>query len=110
MNALDLLPAAIAAKSISPDEVVLPMTEALEAIDVFEKEGLLILGWEGWVKTQDGHVGFGSAPQGTVSLDQLSVAQAAQFCRDTIRADAEEWHRAFPSTTDLLHFCITVRV
>ena len=108
MNPLDLLPSRIAQKSISSQEVALPIAEALEAIDVFEAKGLLILGWEGWVKDQDGRVGHGSAPQGTTSLDRLSVAQAAQFCRDTIQVEAEKWHLAFPATTNLLYFCITV--
>ena len=109
MNGLELLPARIAAKSISSDEVVLPMAEALEAIDTFEAKGILILGWQGWLKTQDCGVGVRNAPQGTVSLDHLSVAEAARVCRDTIRQDAESWCLAYPETTDVLHFCISVR-
>ena len=44
-----------------------------------------------------------------VSLDHLSVAEAARVCRDTIRQDAESWCLAYPETTDVLHFCISVR-
>ena len=36
MSMLELLPACIAEKSISQQEIVLPMTEALEAIDLLE--------------------------------------------------------------------------
>jgi hypothetical protein len=108
MSALELLPARIAEKSISQQEIVLPMTEALEAIDLLEAKGLLILGWEGWVKTADGRVGHGSAPQGTVSLENLSVEAAAQYCRETIPQDAAHWLAENPETTDALHFCITV--
>jgi hypothetical protein len=109
MSTLELLPTRIAEKSISPREIVLPMTEALEAIDLLEAKGLLILGWEGWVKTADGRVGHGSAPQGTVSLENLSIKAAAQRCRETIPQDAARWLAENPETTDALHFCITVR-
>ena len=109
MSELGLLPTRIAEKSISPREIVLPMAEALEAIDLLEAKGLLILGWEGWVKTADGRVGHGSAPQGTVSLEELSVQAAAHYCRETIRKDAARWAADHPKTTDVLHFCITVR-
>ena len=108
MNPLELLPARIAAKSISAEEIVLPMIEALEAIDLLEAKGLLILGWEGWVKTADGRIGHGSAPQGTVSLENLSVEAAAQYCRETIPQDAARWLAEHPDTTHALHFCITV--
>ena len=109
MSALALLPRHLDAKSISKSEVVLPMAEALEAIDLFEAKGLLILGWEGWVKDKDGCVGHGSVPQGSVSLEALSVTEAAQLCRETIPQDAAHWLTENPGTTDELHFCITVR-
>jgi hypothetical protein len=108
MHALELLPARIAEKSISQEEIVLPMIEALEAINFLEAKGLLILGWEGWVKTADGRIGHGSAPQGTVSLENLSVEGAAQYCRETIQQDAARWLAENPETTHALHFCITV--
>ena len=109
MNTLSHLPLHIAEKSISEREIVLPMTEALEAVDFFESKGTLILGWEGWIKTADGRVGHGSAPQGTVSLQDLSVVAAAQVCRETIPLDAAQWAAENPGTTDALHFCITVK-
>ncbi len=109
MSDLELLPADLAEKSISDREIVLPMKEALEAIDILEAKGIQILAWEGWIKTKDGCVGHGSAPQGTVSLEDLSVHEAAVLCRITIPEDAAHWQRENPETTDALHFCITVR-
>src|SRR5689334_16067045 len=103
MSALELLPGRFAEKSISQQEIVLPLTEALEAIDLLEARGLLILGWEGWVKTADGRVGHGSAPQGTVSLENLSVEAAAQCCRETMPQEAAVWLANNPETTDALH-------
>ena len=88
------LPERILALSISASEVVLPEGAAMEAIDIAEAEGVLILGWEGWVKCVDGRVGHGSAPQGTVSLDSLGLSAAAALCRETIREDAATWRGA----------------
>ena len=82
MSVLELLPARIAEKSTSHEETVLPIAEALEAIDLLEMKGLRILGWEGWVKTADGKVGHGSAPQGTSHSTRTPVSlvgYAAQF-------------------------------
>jgi hypothetical protein len=81
IEALALLPAVLASCSISPQEIVLPLREALEAIDVLESKAILILGWEGWIKTREGQIGHGSAPQGTESLQKLSVKEAAAVCR-----------------------------
>ncbi|WP_175984254.1 hypothetical protein [Burkholderia vietnamiensis] len=67
-----------------------------------------ILGWEGWIQSPDGRVGHGNAPQGTTSLEDLSIPEAADFCRRTIAAAALEWTENNLGTTDRLHFCITV--
>ena len=109
MSQLDLLPKRLREASISQREIVLPMAEALEAVDLLESKGVQILGWEGWVKDAQGRVGHGSAPQGTGSLQYLSVHEAAQLCRTTIPADAAQWTQDDPGSTDALHFCITVR-
>lgn len=110
MNALELLPKQIAEKSISEKEIVLPNSEALQAIDIFEAKGVFILGWEGWIKTIEGHVGHGNAPQGTLSLENLTIEEAAKFCRETIMLETELWQSSNPATTNQLHFCITVRL
>jgi hypothetical protein len=107
-NALALLPAALASCSISPQEIVLPLREALEAIDILESKAILILGWEGWIKIREGQIGHGSAPQGTESLQQLSVREAAAVCRQSISEDSAQWEAENPGSTDELHFCITV--
>ena len=109
MSKLDLLPKRLKDVSISQREIVLPMAEALEAIDLLESRGMQILGWEGWVKDIQGRVGHGSAPQGTGSLQELSVQEAANLCRATIPAHATQWAHDNPGSTDALHFCITVR-
>lgn len=107
MRELDLLPPDLAKLSIDEKEIVLPMEKALLAIDVLEKQGIRIVGWEGWVKDQDGRIGHGNASQGTVSLDDLSVSQAADVCRRTIREDWKRWQRDNSQSSNQLYFCIT---
>ncbi len=108
MSQLTRLPPELAQQSISQMEIVLPLDVVVTAIDYCASKKIQILGWEGWIQDQDGRVGHGSAPQGTVSLDHLSTQDAADFCRQTIRAAALEWSREFPDTTDRLYFCITI--
>lgn len=109
MSALDFIPSSLASLSISEKEIVLPMKEALEAVDYLERHGRHILGWEGWVKTPDRRVGHGSAPQGTVSLEDYSPTEAAGICRATIPEEAKVWAADNPATKESLYFCITVR-
>ncbi|CAI8695880.1 hypothetical protein [Burkholderia sp. IT-111MI5] len=108
MSQLGKIPAALAAQSISRREIVLPLDAALECIDYCERHRIPIYGWEGWVLTADGRVGHGSAPQGTVSLEDLPLEDAAAFCRSTMVSDAQAWRDESPETTDRLHFCITI--
>ncbi len=107
MNSLELLPSRLAIRSLDDEEIVLPMKEALEAIDALEKRGVRILGWEGWIRSEVGKVGHGGTPQGTLSLDGLNVDEAAQLCRKTIREEGERWLLHNPKSTDELYFCIT---
>jgi hypothetical protein len=108
MSGLDLLPKHLVEKLISEQEIVLPIFEAIEAINILESKGYLVLGWEGLVKTSSGVTGHKNAPQGTISLEGLSVASAAQLCRETIKTEAAQWHISNVGTKDELHICITV--
>ena len=108
-KSFELLSQEIIEKSISKREIVVPFEEALRVVDIMEDKGVLILGWEGWVKNEDGRVGHGSAPQGTVSLEDCSVEETAEICRKTMTEDAAEWEKENKGSSDKLHFCITVR-
>jgi len=105
-----VLPERISALSISDCELVVPEAAALEALNIAEEKNVLVLGWEGWVKTADGGVGHGSAPQGTVSLENLTVQAAAEFCRQTIVGDAAQWRLENPNSSEQLYFCLTFEV
>jgi hypothetical protein len=109
MSDLNLLPKHLADKSISEQEIVLPIDEAIEAIDILESQGYHVLGWEGWIKAKSGVIGHQNAPQGSISLENLSVASAAQFCRETINTEAAQWLLSNSGAKDELHICITVQ-
>ncbi|WP_156966087.1 hypothetical protein [Paraburkholderia bannensis] len=108
MQQLQILPPDLARRSISRKEIVLPLEAALAVVDWCVINQIPILGWEGWMQSADGRVGHGNAPQGTASLEGLSLQDAADICRRTIGAAALEWTETYPETTDRLHFCITV--
>lgn len=105
---LSLLPRYLAERSISDREIVLSLEDAIEAINVLESKNYLVLGWEGWIKTPAGRKGHGNAPQGTVSLDNFTVEEAADFCRRTIAKDSEAWEEENTGSKNELYFCITV--
>jgi hypothetical protein len=106
---LGWLPQRFREQSISDKEIVLPLKYALEAIDWFEAQGIAVLCWEGWVKDRlSGRKGHGNAPHGTVNLNNLSISDAAQRCRETMIEDAEQWEAENYGTTYDLYFCIVL--
>lgn len=105
---LDLISKVLSVLSISTEEIVLPLSKALEAVDVLESKGIHIFGWEGWIKRSDGRVGHANTPQGTESLDTLSIQEAAELCRKTMLQDAQQWQTENHETKDELYSCITV--
>jgi len=107
-KAIASLPESISKHSISKNEIVLPLAQALLAIDHFESYGVLVLGWEGWVKDIAGGVGHSNAPQGTNSIENYSANEAAEFCRKTISQESELWHKQNSASMNTLYFCITV--
>jgi len=108
VSQLDTIPSHLQKRSISQREIVLPLVDALEAIDYLESQSVLILGWEGWVKAADGRVGHGSAGYLSALTAHLSVAEAAADARKTNQAGALDWQEKCGDSTDALHFCITV--
>ncbi|KVH41618.1 hypothetical protein WJ39_05015 [Burkholderia diffusa] len=108
MMQLQVLPRELARQSISQQEIVLPLDAVIAAIDYCANHGIRILGWEGWIQSSDGRVGHGNAPQGTTNLAHLTMVEAADFCRRTIRAAATAWSESCPGTTDRLYFCVTI--
>jgi hypothetical protein len=109
VSQLDNIPPHLQKQSISVKEIVLPLADALEAVDYLESRSFLILGWEGWVRAADGRVGHGSAGYLSALTAHLSVAEAAAEARKTMKAGALDWQQRYEGSTDALHFCITVK-
>jgi hypothetical protein len=105
-----LLPDGFRLASISDREIVVSYELALEAVDILEADGILILGWEGWLLYPDGERGHSVHHQGTVSLHDLSVASAASLVRRTINASHQQWQQAPEAPGVQLFYCITPKV
>lgn len=109
-EALSALPSDLSQKSISNREVVLPLADALHAIDILESAGFHILGWEGWVKCADGRVWHGSAGKySSASLHEYTPQESARVTRRGVTEDAASWEIENAGTTDALYFCINAR-
>ena len=100
--------ACLKSQSVSEREIILTFQDLLHAIDLLEQNGVRILGWEGVIRDVDGNLGHGDAPQGTASLEKLTVPEAAQLCRQTIQESFDEWIEAHPNTKDELLFCLVI--
>ena len=80
---LQLLLKEIAGKSLSKTELVLSYGEAIDALNICEKESVMILGWEGWVKSQDGRIGHTAEVQNGF-VGGIIPWCSSRFCRQTI--------------------------
>lgn len=105
---LSLLPAELAARSLSEREIVLAHADAMAAIDHLASAGRRILAWEGWLRWPDGRVGHSGEHQGTVDLSGMTASEAAAFCRETIALTQAAWDRAPEVPGATLYFCITI--
>ncbi|MFC5437224.1 hypothetical protein ACFPME_11695 [Rhodanobacter umsongensis] len=95
------------AKSASPSELVLPLTEALEALQLMAQSGVSVLGWEGWLRYPDGKLGHSQQHQGTAPAPQLSQIELYAWFRSTMKGSQVEHHRNPEVTGSELLFCIT---
>jgi hypothetical protein len=55
---LMLLPPELAAYSIDDREIVLPLSQAVAAVDHLERCGRHVVGWEGWLLYPAGEANF----------------------------------------------------
>jgi len=101
------LPQRLLDASASTTELVLPLKEALEALELLQRSGSQVLGWEGWLLYPDGRKGHSGLHQGTVDLSGMERLAAYFLCRESIQqAHAEHMRKPQSPGTELL-FCIT---
>ncbi len=113
MNAHDVLPEGMRARSLSDREIVLSYDDALRVLDLLVDSSWALLGWEGWVRTRQG-VGHHGDYQGAVSIDRKRgeewnayVQRGAEFGCVTIKQAQQRWEEDPKSADKELFFCLT---
>jgi hypothetical protein len=104
---LAMLPAELAARSLSRQEVVLRHEDALAALDHLERAALRVESWEGWVRLADGTRTKSLTHQGTFALP-LDATASVRTTRDMIEQAQRRWNRAPEYVGGELYFKITV--
>ena len=69
MDDLAILPETLRHQSLSNQEIVLPLDEVFQAIDLLTSASWALLGWEGWVRYPDGTRGHAPHGMGTMSIE-----------------------------------------
>lgn len=107
MSDLSLLPADLAARSISTREIVLLLPDAERAIEHLTSSGHRLEAWEGWVGFPDGGRTKSLRHPGSFVLPN-DRERAASVTVESIRKTQATWDREpeYPGAT--LYFCLTV--
>ena len=104
---LAMLPAELAARSLSRQEVVMRHDDALAALEHLERAGLRVESWEGWVRLADGTRTKSLLHQGTFALP-LDAAASVATAREMIGHAQRRWDRSPEYAAGELYFKITV--
>jgi len=105
---LEMLPRKLALQSASPNEVVLPYLQVIEALEIYARARRRVLGWEAWIRKPDGSVGHSDAVPGTGDLSTLDVQQAVTTCRRSIDEAHSAWNNSETDPGTELLFCVTI--
>ena len=94
-------------QSASPSELVLPLADTLEVLQLMEQSGVSVIGWEGWLRYPDGKLGHSRNHPGTASADPLTMAETYAWLRSTM-LESQGAHDRHPEVagSELL-FCIS---
>lgn len=111
----DLLPSNFRDESLSPREIVLPCDQALQAIALLQKQGVPLLGWEGWISYANGRKSFTENFQGSTEIlpeanEELEayVSRSAELCAASIREAQGRWSQNPEVPDGTLYFCLTL--
>lgn len=120
INDLELIPAELAAKSLSDCEIVLAYDDVIEAIKHLASNGYFVMSWEGWLKYPDGGITH-SIHQGTKGFRGIRgprvdinkpveqrIQEAALFTQKTIQKSQREWNENPEIDGGTLYFCLSV--
>lgn len=111
---LSYLPLALASKSLSTQEIVLDLHDAVEAVRLLAEQNVAVVGWEAWGLHTDGrkgHVGVNHSDyQSRHSRETWTefVRRAARDCLETAHR-AVACLRADPKLADVeIYFCLSI--
>lgn len=107
-NPMASLSGKLSLQSRTQDHIVLPEAQALQAIDQLHEKGFHILGWHAWTQTIDGVMEQHCPLQNPDELAKLPRKQAAETCKRSIQAYAQQWTQEHPDPTTQLYFCLRV--
>lgn len=94
-------------RSESEEELVVGYTDAMELLYIFEQRNVQVLGWEGWIKYENGKLEHSQKYQGTVDLSAMPNKSAIAIMKNTIMQAHTEWEEKPEVSKASLFFCIT---
>ena len=103
---LTLLPADLAARSLSRTEIVLPLEDAVRAVQHLATEGRRIESWDGWVQFADGGRTHSLVHTGSFALP-MDAAESARTTVAQMQAAQAKWNRMPEYPGASLFFCVS---
>jgi hypothetical protein len=94
-------------RSASTKKLVVSYSDAMELLYIFEQNSTRVLGWEGWLKYENGLLGHSEKYQGTVDLSAMPSSSAIALVKSTIMQSHTEWQEKPERENASLLFCIT---
>lgn len=94
-------------RSESEYELVVSYSDAMELLYLFERSGTQVLGWEGWLKYENGNLAHSKKYQGTTDLTGMPNMSAIALIKSTIIQAHAEWAEDPEVSNASLLFCIT---
>jgi len=94
-------------RSESENELVVGYTDAIKLLYLFEQIDTQVIGWEGWLKYDNGQIGTSLKYQGTVDLSGMPNSSAIALVKSTIMQANSEWEEDPEVNGASLLFCIT---
>jgi len=98
----------ILSRSVSKNELVVSYSDAMELLRIYLEQEQPVVGWEGWIKAQDGSLGHSQRHQGTTDLSSMSTIAAIALLKSSIMQSHSEWEERPEVENAELYFCITM--
>jgi hypothetical protein len=94
-------------RSLSKNELIVTYIDAMELLEIFKSKSTKVLGWEGWLKYNDGSIGHSLMHQGTIDLSSMPIDSSIAITKQTIMQSYTEWQEKPEAENANLFFCIT---